>query len=222
MTTTSSTPFSSTAPPPAPSRALWVTRWAPASGIAFAVFFVVGVLVSNVPADGASDAQWLRDYSGTRNVDGHLITAYGLVLAGLSLMTFLATLWGRVRVARDELPSPVPLVAAGMAGACMSVGGVLMGVVAISALRRYPELIRLGSDGGFAMVGIAGMLAAALSVACLSVMAREAGVLGRGLATSGLVVSVLLLAAVLFLPVGALVLWVLVTSIALLRHPVAG
>jgi hypothetical protein len=206
---------------PSTPQTSWTSRWAPASGILFAAFFTISVVASNVPADGASDRQWLGDYSGARNVDGHLATAYCLVLAGLSLMTFLAALWDRIRIARAELPSPVPLIAAGMAGACMSVGGVLMGVVANSALRGYPQVVRLGTDGGFAMVGVGGMLAAALSVACLSVMARRAGVLGRGLATCGLIVAALLLAAVFFLPIGALVLWVVVTSIVLLRHPAA-
>jgi hypothetical protein len=219
MTTTSSDPLSPYASHPSAPRVTWLSRWAPASGILFAVFFAISVVASNVPADNASDRQWLHDYTGTRNVDGHLVTAYGLVLAGLSLMTFFASLWERIRSRQAAPLSPIPLVAAGMAGACMSVGGVLMGVVANSALRHYPEVIRLGSDAGFAMTGVAAMLAASLSVACLSVMARRTGVLGRRLSACGLVVAVLLLAGVMFLPIGALALWMLVTAIVLIRRP---
>lgn len=210
------TPHHSRASDPRPSRA---ERWAPVSGILFPVFFVGSVVASNVPADSASDRAWLADYTGTRNVDGHLVTAYCLVLAGLSLTVFLATLWDRVRGAQGRTPNVVPVVAAGVAGACMSVGGVLMGVVANSALRRYPEVIRLGSDGGFAMVGVAAMLATSLSVACLSVMAQRAGLLNRTMSILGLVTAALLLAGVFFLPIGALVLWTIAAAIVLLRHP---
>ncbi|HEX3930124.1 MAG TPA: hypothetical protein VHW64_05440 [Nocardioides sp.] len=101
----------------------------------------------------------------------------------------------------------VPVVAAGMAGALLAVGGVLMGVVAISALHGYPEIIRLGSDGGFAMVGIGGMLAAAVSVAWLNVLGLQCGVLGKALGRSGVVVSVLLLGAIAFIPILGLLVW---------------
>jgi hypothetical protein len=192
-------------------------RWEPLTGILFAVLFVVGVVASNVPADTASDQAWLRDYSGTRNHVGHLVTAYALVLAGLSLMAFLVMLWSRIRDARVGATSIVPVVAAGMAGALMGVGGVLMGVVSISALRHYPELIRFGSDGGFAMVGVGGMLAAAVSVAWLSVMGRRCGILGPVLGWSGIVVAVLLLGAIAFIPIAALLIWVVAVAVSLIR-----
>jgi hypothetical protein len=188
------------------------------AGIAFVGLFALGVAASNVPADGASDAAWLKDYAGTRNHVGHLLTAYCLALAGLSLMWFLTALWERVRDADTRTASPVPVVAAGIAGALMSVGGVLMGVVSISALHGYPQVIRLGSDGGFAMVSVGGMLAAALSLAWLSVAARRVGVLGPRLAWTGVAVAVVLLAAIEFIPIVALLLWVLVASVWLLRH----
>jgi MFS family permease len=193
-------------------------RWEPVSGLLFVALFALGVVASNVPADTASDRDWLRDYTGTRNHVGHLVTAYCLVLAGLSLMTFLVQLWQRIRTARAATTTIVPVVAAGMAGALMAVGGVLMGVVAVSALRGYPEIIRLGSDGGFAMVGVGGMLAAAVSVAWLSVLGLRCGVLGKVLGRSGVVVSVLLLGAIAFIPIVALLVWVAATSVALLRR----
>ncbi len=195
------------------------SRGGAVAGIAFVGFFVLGVVASNVPADNASDAAWLKDYTGTRNHVGHLRTAYCLVLAGLSLMWFLTALWERVCDAdATRTPSPVPVVAAGMAGALISVGGVLMGVVSIAALRGYPQVIRLGSDGGFAMVSVGGMLAAALSLAWICLEGRRVGVLGTKLARTGIAVAVVLLAAIAFIPIAALLLWVLVTSVWLLRH----
>jgi hypothetical protein len=194
-------------------------RWAPVSGLAFAIFFVAGVVASNVPADSASDRAWLAAYSSAHSA-GHLATAYSLVFAGLSLATFLCTLWMRVLHARSAtFLSPVPLLAAAVAGSCMAAGGVLMGVVSVAPLRGYPQIIRLGSDGGFAMVGVGAMLAASLSVACLSVMALGAGVLGRRMAWFGIVVSVVLLGGIFFVPIAALIVWTVATAIVLLRRP---
>jgi hypothetical protein len=196
-------------------------RWAPVSGLAFAIFFVAGVVASNVPADSASDRAWLAAYSTTHSA-GHLATAYSLVLAGLSLAAFLGTLWMRIlRARRTTFPSPVPLLAAAVAGSCMAAGGVLMGVVSVAPLRGYPQIIRLGSDGGFAMVGVGAMLAASLSVACLSAMALDAGVLGRPMAWSGIVVAVVLLGGIFFVPIAALIVWTVAAAIVLLRHPEA-
>jgi hypothetical protein len=197
----------------------WAARYAPVSGLAFALLFVVGVVASNVPADGAPDREWLADYAGSHSA-GHLVTAYCLVLAGLSLTTFLGTLWTRIlHASGGAFPSPVPLMAAAVAGSCMAAGGVLMGVVSVSALRGYPQIIRFGSDGGFAMVGVGAMLATSLSVACMSVMALNTGVLGRRTAWFGIGVSFVLLGAILFVPIGALIAWTVVTAIVLLRHP---
>jgi hypothetical protein len=184
----------------------------------FAVLFVAGVVASSPPADSASDSAWLHAYSGTRNHVGHLVTAYCLVLAGLSLMAFLVQLWGRIGAARGVRISIVPVVAAGMAGALMAVGGVLMGVVSIAALHGYPSIIRFGNDAGFAMVSVGGMLAAAVSVGLLSVMGRRSGTLGPVLGWSGLVVAVLLLGAVAFVPIVALLLWATAVSISQLRR----
>lgn len=216
-------PVPTSASIPSPARLGSTTwRWAPLSGFAFAVFFVVSIVASNVPADGASDRTWLAAFS-QGHAAGHMVTAYSLDLAGLSLVVFLTTLWTRVLHARGGVvPSPVPLLAAAVAGACMAAGGVSMGVVSIHALRGYPEIIRLGTDGGFAMVGVGAMLAASLSVACLSVMAHSTGVIGRRTSWFGLLVALVLLGAIAFLPIGALVLWVVVVAVVLLRHPEPG
>lgn len=196
-------------------------RWSPVSGLAFAIFFVGGVVASNVPADGASDRAWLAAYAGSHSA-GHLVTAYCLVLAGLSLAMFLGTLWMRILRASDmALPSPVPLLAAAVAGSCMAAGGVMMGVVSTGALRTYPQIIRLGSDGGFAMVGVGAMLATSLSIACLSVMALDAGVMGRRMAWFGIGVSVVLVGGIFFLPIAALIVWTIAVAVVLLRRPQA-
>jgi hypothetical protein len=68
------------------------------------------------------------------------------------------------------------------------------------------------------MVGVEGMLAAALSVAHLSLLARSAGVFGRKLMVLGLVVAVVLLGAIAFVPIVALPVWLVSASVTLLRR----
>jgi hypothetical protein len=57
------------------------------------------------------------------------------------------------------------------------------------------------------------MLAAGLSVACLSVQARRLGVLGRGISAFGVAVGVILLGSFFFLPIVALLALVVVLTI---------
>jgi hypothetical protein len=197
-------------------------RAAPLSGIAFVVFFIASVVVSNVPKSSASDAEWLRQYATHAKQAGHLATGILLVLAGLSLMVFLTHLWSRVAARRAEPVGPLPLVAAGTSAACIAVGGILMGSVSGSALigsAPIPDagLLRFTNDAGFAMVGIAGMLAASLAIACLSVQAHAAGLFGTRLFRFSLLVSVVLLAAAAFIPILVLLIWLVVVAVSLRR-----
>jgi hypothetical protein len=198
-------------------------RVAPYTGIAFVVFFLASVAVSSVPSDTASDNAWRTAYATQSKQAGHLATGVLLVLAGLSLMSFLTYLWTRVVEARDsQAVSPLPVVAAGVSAACIAVGGVLMAAASGSALlysQPIPgaDVLRLGNDAGFAMVGVAGMLAAALSIACVSVQARAAGIFGARVTRFSLVVAVILLASVAFVPILALPIWLLAVTVTLNR-----
>lgn len=198
-------------------------RVAPYGGIAFVVFFLASVVVSSVPKDTASDHAWLAAYATHAKQAGHLATGVLLVIAGLSLMTFLTHIWTRVTEARQSRAvSPLPVVAAGVAAACIATGGILMGTTSGSALigsTPIPsaDILRLGNDAGFAMVGVAGMLAAALSIACLSVQARAAGIFGARLGRFSLAVAVVLLASVVFLPIVALLIWLVAVTVTLNR-----
>ncbi|HEY4347563.1 MAG TPA: hypothetical protein VGM80_08230 [Gaiellaceae bacterium] len=199
-------------------------RWTPLSGIAFVVFFVASVLASSPPADTASDTRWIASYTGHGNQAHHLATGICLILAALSLISFICVLWTRiVHASRPTFPNPLPLVAAGVSAACIALGGVLMAVVSGSALLGSSpvpsaELLRFSNDGGFAMAGIGGMLAAALCVACVSIQARGAAIFGRKLTIFSLVVAVVLLASFAFVPILALLAWLIVTAITLVRQ----
>ena len=200
-------------------------RWGPLTGIAFVVFFAASVVVSTVPADNASNKDWIAAYTGHSHAARHLATGILLVLAALSLMSFLTILWARiVTTRRPATTSALPLVAAGVSAACIAVGGVLMGGISGAMLTGSApvpdaDLLRVTNDLGFGMVGVAGMLAAALAVAFLSVQARSAEIFGRKLTIFGLVVALVLLGAIAFVPIVALLIWLVIASITLMRNP---
>jgi hypothetical protein len=81
------------------------------------------------------------------------------------------------------------------------------------------DVLRLTNDLGFAMVGVGGMTAAALSIACLSMQARTVGLFGRRLLIFSLVVALVLLGSIAFVPIIALLIWLIVVTIVLLRRP---
>jgi hypothetical protein len=202
-------------------------RAAPFGGIAFVVFFVASIVSSNVPSNSASDTAWVAAYATHSDQAGHLATGILLVLAALSLLGFLTHLWGRIAAARQPQPlTPLPLVAAGVSAACIAVGGVLMAAASGAALlytQPLPggDLLRFGNDAGFAMVALAGMLAAALSIATLAGHASAAGVLGNRWRNFSLIAAAVLIASLAFIPIIALLIWLIVTTVALIRSPAA-
>jgi hypothetical protein len=199
-------------------------RAAPLSGLAFIAFFAASVAISNVPGNTAPDTAWVAAYATHGDQARHLATGILLVLAALSLATFLTHLWTRVIVARRAQPvSPLPIVAAGISASCIAAGGVMMAAASGSALlfsQPLPgaALLRLSNDLGFALVSVAGMPAAALSIASLSVQARTAGVMTTRMMRFSLVVSVVLLASVAFVPILALVAWLIIVAATMIRN----
>jgi hypothetical protein len=195
------------------------------SGIASVVLFLASVAVSNVPANTASNAKWVRAYATSSDQERHLATGILLVLMALSLLVFLTHFWGRIAAARQpQSLTPLPLVAAGVAAACIAGGGVLMAVASGSALlfsQPLPgvDLLRFANDAGFAMVGLAGMFAAALSIATLAWHASAAGVLSNRWRNFSLIAATVLLASIAFIPIVALLIWLIVTTITLIRSP---
>ena len=201
-------------------------RAAPLTGIAFVVFFIASVAVSSVPST-ARDTAWLAAYATHAKQAGHLATGVLLVLAAISLMSFLSHLWTRIADARaPEAISPLPIIAAGVSAACIMVGGVVMAAVSGSALlysQPLPgaDVLRLTDSLGFAIVSVAGMPAAAVSIAGVSLQARSAGVFSVRLTRLGLVVAAVLLAAVAFVPILALLVWLIVITVVLMRQRAA-
>lgn len=200
-------------------------QWEPYAGLAYVVFFVASTMVSNPPADNASDRKWIAAYSGHGKQVGHLATAFLLLLAGLALMTFLVALWRRIAAAHPaEMPSRLPIAAAATAAALMAAGGMVMGYISGGELiGHYPlpsvDLLRMSNDLGFALAGVAGSLAAGVAVAALSIQGYTAGVFGARMRAAGVVTALVLILSILFFPIAALFAWVLTASVMWIRRP---
>lgn len=202
-------------------------RREPLFGIAFVVFFIGSVVASSIPNSNAPDRDWVAAYARHGEQARHLITGLCLITAGFCLMTFLTMLWKAVAAARQpEQLSRVPLIAARVSGVSIAVGGLLMGGISAAILigvahEPHANALKFGNGAGFAMVAIPGMVSAALSIAYLSVRARTAGFFGKRLMVFSLFVSVVLLAAFVFVPIAALLIWLIVVTIVFMRKNTA-
>jgi uncharacterized protein YraI len=204
-----------------------MARWAPLTGIAFVVFFLGSMVASSVPSDNASAASWVAAYSGSGKQFGHEVTGVLLVLAALSLMSFLVGVWSRIGqlLRPGSTRSMVPLVAAGISAACIGAGGALMGSASTvtgsfagSSATAAATVVRFANDTGFIMVAVPGMLSAALAVVGLSVQAYRARLFGRKMEVFGIAVAVILLPSLAFFPILALLIWLVITAIVLIRQ----
>jgi hypothetical protein len=180
---------------------------------------------SSPPANDAPNAQWIANYTGNGNLYSHVLSGVFLILAALCLMAFLTGMWQRVSSARPAgTTSPLPLVTAGVTATLMAFGGTLMAYIAGSELSgSYPlpsvDLLRLSNDLGFLVTGIPGMAATALCITVLAVQARRAGLFGQRMAVFTWIVAAVLLLSYLFIPILALMAWIVVAIITARRAP---
>ena len=191
-------------------------------GIAFAVLFVVGFLVFPTPTDEKDSAKWARWWTDSGHRAGAVIGAYLMVFA---LLAFVWFMWDLNRRLRDR------------GGMMITFGTVFVTLALVSALVRAAipggklfgatpvppgaDFARQFDNVGFAVLLVAGALAAGAFTATASYLARRDAILPGWLTIAGYVVAVLMLAAGFFLPFVFFPLWVLVTSIVLVRRSAA-
>jgi hypothetical protein len=202
------------------------TVWATISGVAFAVLFVVGMILGrDTPAGDAADEEWLQWFDDSGNRWQQIISAVVLTLAAAALVVFVAHLIDRLAVTGvgRSVATRVAHSAGIVLAAAIAIGGVGMNYVGAGIeIGELPvpaaDVTRTAEHLGFGVMLVVGGLFAALMVAAVSIAARNTGVLPGWLVTAGLVVAVLLLASVLFIPIVLLPLWVLVVAIILGRR----
>ncbi|HEY6316679.1 MAG TPA: hypothetical protein VI462_02180 [Acidimicrobiia bacterium] len=188
-------------------------------GIAFVVLFVAGFGAIPTPSNNKNTAQWAQWWNDSGHRAGAIVGAYLMVLGALAFVWFASSL-------RDQF---------GEGGRLMFTFGSIFAVIAVVSIMvrvSIPGAKQFGSTPlpaggdlprqfdqiGYAMLLVAGALAAGLFVGMASHLARRSGALPGWLTVAGYVVAVLQLAASLFFPFLLFLLWVLVASIVLMRR----
>lgn len=204
-----------------------LSRWAPASGIAFVVLFVLGFGFATSGPDNSKDppSDYVKFYSSTGNRIHVLIGAYLLVLAAVAFSVFAAVLVARVRAAGG---TPTLMIASATAFA------VLLGIAAASfgwpagdiAFGNDPvpsgELLHNLPELGFPILLVPGAFAAGAFLFSVGTESRARDILPGWLTIFSFVAAVVVLGAVAFFPLLLLPLWMLAASITLLlRGPAA-
>jgi hypothetical protein len=199
-------------------------RWGPLGGIGFAVLFVVGMALNNLPQGDDSIAKIASFYNDSGDRATLIISSYLLVLAGMFFLWFLASL--RVRLlAVEGAPGRLTAIAFGsglvfvallMAAACcfLSVAGdVSFGgekFASAEAARYLPEL-------GYPLLLIGGAFAAIAMVDAASLLIVRTGMLPSWVGYFGFFTAIALLFGFLFLPFVTLLLWVVFVSVTMMQ-----
>ncbi len=193
-------------------------RLGPWLGIAFVVLFVAGFLTFNTPDTDASQAKWVAWWDSSSHRATALVATYLIVLSTVAFVVFMWNLGQRFRE---------------HAGVPTTFGTLFVAMALVSTLMRaaIPGGKQFGSlkvpSGDFAsqfdnigqgLLLVPGAISAGAFLIAASYWARRYGVLPNWLTISGYVVGVLQLAAAVFFPFVLFPIWVLVTSIVLLRR----
>jgi hypothetical protein len=203
-------------------------RWGPIAGIAFVILLFVGLTlaVNDLPNGDDSAAKITSFYNDSGDRAKVIIGSYLMVLGGVFFLWFLASL--RVRLlAAEGVPGRLTSIAFGggvvfvalvmaSAAAFMTVAAdITFGdekFVSVDAARLLPEL-------GYPLLAIGAMFAAIAMIDAASILIVRTRVLPAWIGWFGFVAAILLLFSFMFLPMVALLLWVLFVSVAMLRGP---
>lgn len=197
-------------------------------GIAFAIFFFVGLWITS-PPDGHGQghdltAKAIAYYANSSNRFALIVSLYMVTLAGLCFLVFLSHLYRAL--ARAEEGHGGLATAALVAGAVF----VMVLVAATAVLGTGATAVSFGADPPFSvdvvlalqqvwatMLLIPGAFMAIALLGTTGIISLRTGVLPAWHAWFSFAVAVILLASVMFLPFMALPIWALVTGVVMLR-----
>jgi hypothetical protein len=202
--------------------------WTPTAGVLAAITFVVGLIfISDSPDDTDTDAQVLAWYADHGHRVGIVVGAFLLAFCGLFFLWFAGGLRQCLRAA--EGPGG-RLTQIAFGGAVAFIAMLWIGTAALAAVQAGQELgdlpalkaadvARYLGSVGFGSILLFAAFGAIALIDAASIVIMRTGILPKWLAWLGFVAAVVLLFAVVFIPMVALPIWVLATSIVLFRLP---
>jgi hypothetical protein len=211
--------------------------WGAASGIVFVVLVVVSFFTPDTPDADDPTSEIANSIAADRGA--HLFSAYVSFLATLFFLGFTAALWSRLRAAEPERGPSVLVLLGGLGSALLILvaNGVFLALIEAADEGREPEAVRaLLELDQTTFIGLAITSAAFYAGAALSALQTHSlpTWLGWVAAVLALVFPLVLLAifsksdqggvlgGVFFIAILVNFLWVLATSIVMLRDARAG
>jgi hypothetical protein len=203
-----------------------LARWTPLGGIVFVVLLLLGTFLIGDHPDPDASEQEILDYLGDSDVHTqNIIGLYVWVLAGVGLLCFLSRLRAILRAAEGGTGTLSNLgFAAGVVFTALLMAGsaVIAAVAGAIEFRDAPDLdpdfVRVLPQMGYTMFLVGGGFSAIVLVLTTSVLTLQTGVFPQWLAWLGFVAAFVLLFAVIFVPMIALLIWVLAVSAMLLMR----
>jgi hypothetical protein len=199
------------------------------AGLAFAILFLAGTAVLNIPL-GAGDRKLVAWWADGGNQVTAIVSMYSFILAGLCFLAFLVQLRSRLLAAEGGAGAATSLVLVSgtvfvamlfVAAASRGVIGVAIKSPGMDESLPGPDTLRYLPQTGYAALGAAGLLAAAVMIIASSWLILRTGVFGRWLAWLGAVAALLIVAAnaalVGMLAIPVMLVWALATSAELWR-----
>jgi hypothetical protein len=201
-------------------------RWAPLTGVLSVACSLVGIMFAlNQPQDKDSNAKSVA-YFGDHSHQVHSVVGFFVFLAGiLCLLVFLAVLRERL-LASEGQPGRLSALAFGAGIATLPLWAVSMLLANAasfaanesSTFRLDPDTFRLLADTAY-FAWVAAVVVSSVVVWATSALALRTAVLPRWYGRIGILAGVVQLFGFFFFPFFVWWLWIVATSILLIRRP---
>lgn len=200
-------------------------RSAMAAGVAFVVLFVAGVVLNfgNTPETKSSDTstvtaqKWVDYLSSTSHRTALIVSAYLLILAGLTFVWFTIGLRARFAdsTAAGRLISHLGVLGAGAMVSAAMAGAAVAGSVSFgnNPVPQNGDAIRIVMELFFPFLFVVFGLVSAVLIATVAIAVKRTEILPRWVVYTGWIAMLGSLAGVVFLPFVLPLLWYLALSI---------
>ena len=201
--------------------------WTPLAGLGFVVLFVLAVFLVSEPDTGSSDAAAVSYFADHGHRLQQIVATYVMMFAGAFFLWFIGGLRARLAL-RSDPGARVARIAYGggiLSVAMLWTSALALGAVALAkgfggkAVLSTGDVPRFFAQFGYGLLTIGAMFGAIVLIDATSVAILRTQLLPRWLAWLGFVCALVLLLAPVFIPMLALLVWIVATSYALWRNP---
>lgn len=199
----------------------------PLAGLCFVVLFIAAAFTVTQPDTGSSDATAVAYFGNHSHRLQQIIATYLMMFAGAFFLWFVGGLRSRLALGSDPGARLARIAFAGgvLCVSLLWVSALALGAVALAkgfggkATLTNGDLPRFFAQFGYGCLVIGAMFGAIVLIDATSVLILRTRVLPGWLAWLGFVATVVLLLSPVFVPMLALLIWVVAASYCLWRYP---